>query len=324
MAQILTNLGQISLDLYNGSVEKYSMTEAETMIKNAIKEACGGDWNYYAFEGNKYKVFQVMAEVLPAVTGTILTKEFEGFVDIHNVALGDKPEFLVEDTSLFRVATISSGNVDIRRQKISGKSVRIDTAQYGVKIYAELDMLMAGRINFASWVNRIALSFANQLGTSIYNGIYNSFDTLGATYKESTTYSESALKNIIANVELATGKEAVIYGTKPALGMVTSAKESDSMKDKLNEVGFYGTFNGTTMKRLPQAQKADRTKAVDDKFLLIVPESEKIGKLLIEGDATILDSNPMDRNDLQKEYYFGSKFGVGVLQADIYGIFRMA
>ena len=116
MISKLTDLQKLSRDVYNGSVQKYSKDEAELAIKTAVIEACGGEWNIYSFQENKYKVFAIMSEVLSIGLGELLTGKFDEFVETRDTDLGDTIEFDVEDNSLFKVATIADGNTDIRRQ----------------------------------------------------------------------------------------------------------------------------------------------------------------------------------------------------------------
>ncbi|HBN04398.1 MAG TPA: hypothetical protein DD434_01225, partial [Bacteroidales bacterium] len=72
----LTDLQQLALDTYKGSVQKYSKSEAENAIRNAVIEACGGEWNFYSFNKNKWDVYQIMAEVLSVSLGELLIDKF--------------------------------------------------------------------------------------------------------------------------------------------------------------------------------------------------------------------------------------------------------
>ena len=117
MMKKLTDLQQLSVDLYNGKVDTYSVKEAEDRLRKVLVDAVGGEWDYYAFQENKYKVFKIMAELL-SVTVANLTKEaFGQFVEFKDFELGDKIEFKVENQDLFDVAVIANGTNNLRRQK---------------------------------------------------------------------------------------------------------------------------------------------------------------------------------------------------------------
>lgn len=320
----LTDLQQLALDTYRGSVQKYSKVEAEGAIRNALIEACGGEWNFYSFNKNKWDVYAVMSEVLSVGLGELLIDRFDNFVEIKDTNLGDTNEFIVEDKNLFRVASIADGNTDIRRQKLYNGKLTVAVEKLAIKIYAELDQFIAGRIDWVQMVDRVQLSYGHDVATRIYNAIYDSYDTLVAPYKVSGTFDESKLTEAIAHVEASTGQKAVVYGTKKALSKVTGANVSENMKDKFNLLGHYGVFRGTELLELPQAHKPNTNVfAIADDFLLVVPNGEKIVKMILEGDAYVYDTEAGARNDEQIEFYFGRKVGIAVMKADQYAVYKL-
>lgn len=321
----LTDLQKLAVDTYRGSVEKYSKTEAENAIRTAVIDACGGEWNYFSFNKNKWDVYQIMSEVLSVGLGELLIGKFDNFAEVRDTELGDTVEFIVEDNSLFRVATIADGNVDIRRQKLYNGKLAITTEKLAIKIYEEFDRFIAGRIDWATMVDRVQLSYAHEVALRIYNAIYGSYDTLVAPYQVSGVFDETKLLDAIAHVEASTGQRAVVFGTKRALAKITTADTSDGMKDKLNLLGHYGMFRGTDLLELPQAHKPGTNDfAVADDFLLVVPNGEKIVKVILEGDVYIYDTEAGQRNDEQIEFFFGRKVGIGVLKAENYAIYKLS
>lgn len=321
----LTDLQKLAVDTYRGSVEKYSKVEAENAIRNAVIDACGGEWNYFSFNKNKWDVYQIMSEVLSVGLGELLTGKFDSFAEVRDTELGDTVEFIIEDKSLFRVATIADGNVDIRRQKLYNGKLAITTEKLAIKIYEEFDRFIAGRIDWATMVDRVQLSYAHEVALRIYNAIYGSYDTLVAPYQVSGVFDETKLLDAIAHVEASTGQKAVVFGTKRALAKITTADTSDGMKDKLNLLGHYGMFRGTDLLELPQAHKPGTNDfAVADDFLLVIPNGEKIVKVILEGDVYIYDTEAGQRNDEQIEFFFGRKVGIGVLKAENYAIYKLS
>jgi hypothetical protein len=321
----LTDLQRLSYDAYTGNVVKYSKEEAENAIRKAITEACGGDWNFYNFQKNKWDVYAVLTELLSITMGDLITDKFNSFVDVQDTNLGDTIEFLIEDNSLFRIATIADGNTDIRRQKLYGKKLTVTTEKLAVKIYAELDQFLAGRINWGKMLDRVTLSYAFELTVRIYNCIYNSYASLNAPFAQTGSFSEDTLATMIADVQMSTGQTVVVYGTKKALGKITNTTPSERMKDELNMMGHYGYFQGTALIELPQGKKAGtQTNLVNDSFLLVIPAGEKIVKMILEGDAYIYDTPAGVRNDEQIEFFFGRKAGVSALITNQYGMYKLS
>ena len=230
--KVKNEIQKLSLDLYNGNVEKYSNEEANEVLRQAINDACGGTFTKNTFMDNKGKVFQILEDTLSIATGYTLYERFEDLAEIHDVALGDTIEFTIEDTDLFKISTISVGNRDIRRQKLYGKKLTVSVEKLAVKIYEDLDRFLAGRINWANMIDRVAASFAHEIGIRIYNSVYSAYDSLTAPYQVamSGTFDEAKLIDAIAHVEASTGKPAKVLGTKKSLAKITTAEVSDEMK----------------------------------------------------------------------------------------------
>lgn len=322
----MTDLQRLALDVYQGKKVMFNEVTGEQAIRNMLVDAVGGEFNYKNFRKNRYDVFSILEEALDVTLGVVITNQFDNLADVRNVATGEQISFKVEDNSLFRVARIASGTNDIRRQKLLNKRFTVETDTYGVKIYTELEMFVAGLVDFAKMINNVALSFSNYMGVRIYEAIANSYSALNSTYGVTGTYNEDALFDIVEHIEAKSGKKAVVYGTRKALRKVSKELNlSDAMRDQLNSVGYISTVGGTDLYLLPQAHKVGTDEfLVDDNMLLVIPQGEKIVKIVVEGEALMVETaDAGDRNDQQMEYELQKKFGVGVMQSAIYGIYKL-
>lgn len=324
----MTDLQRLALDVYQGKSVMFNEVNGEDAIRNAINLACGGEFNYKNFRSNKYDVFSIVEEVVDATLGLVITTQFDNLAEVKNVAVGERPSFRVEDPSLFRIARIAGGTNDLRRQKILNNRFEVETDYFGTKIYAELEMFVAGKVDWTSMINRLTLSFANDMGIRIYEAIAKSYTALNSTYGVKGTYNEDKLFDMIQHVEAkAGGRKAVIMGTKKALRKVSKdLVMSDGMKEKMNTVGYIGNIGGTDLVLLPQAHKVGSDEFfVSDDMLLVVPQSEKIVKVVIEGETQMIEvADAGTRNDQQMEYLVQKKFGVGAMQSAIYGIYQIS
>ena len=324
---MMTDLQRLALDVYNGKNVMFNEVKGEDAIRNAINTAVGGEFNYKSFRNNKYDVFTIIEEVLDVTLGVVITNQFDSLADVQNVGIGERPSFRVDDPSLFRIARIAGGNNDLRRQKILNRRFEVETDYFGAKIYAELEQFQAGLVDFTAMVNRLTLSFANDLGARIYEAVANSYSALNSTYGVTGTYNEDELFEMIQHVEAKSGKKAVVYGTRKALRKVSKDLiMSDSMKEEMNTVGYIGTVGGTDLMLLPQAHKVGTDEFfVDDNMLRVVPSSEKIVKVVVEGEATMIEvADAGARNDQQMEYLIQKKMGVGAMQSAVYGIYKIS
>lgn len=324
-------LKQLSIDLYNNKNLMYNDVSGDQAMRNMIAEALGQEEgttaiDFYAWEENKNKVFQILSVAIDAVLPTILTNQLDSLADVRNVNTGDKPKFDIEDNSLLRVGLVASGTQDLKRQQLMGTSFTVDTDFYGAKVFAEFERFLAGEINWQSYVDRVALSFSNKMQTQIYDAFMQSYDALRSTRKVEGTYDEDKLVDLAELVSAtAGGKKVSVYGTRSALRKISKgAVASDGMKDEINKVGYLGTVGGLDLIAIPQAFKAGKEEfALDNKTLLVLPQGEKIVSVVLEGQSIVSDKDPMTNNALQKEFLTLKKYGVQVAQLSVYGMYKL-
>jgi hypothetical protein len=236
---------------------------------------------------------------------------------------------MVDDPSLFKVANVADGNGNIRRQRLDNSAFQIETSFRAVKIYEELERVLAGRVNFDKFISKIQRSFQAQIQADIYTALQAGYNALAAPYKFSGTFDRGQLNALVQHIEAATGKNAIVYGTKSALQQATPAYVSYSMMDARNNDGYFRVIDGIPMVEIKQAHVPGTNNfAVSDKFLLVIPQGEeKLVKLVFEGESIVEDSNTMGAATMgasrQVEYGVAKKYGVGVVAATRYGAFLL-
>ena len=241
----MNDVVKLAIDNYHGNVQKYSASEANEALRQALIEANGGSTvlNYKSIRDGKCpELFALLEEILNATVIEGLQNDdfFMSLVDFRNVAEGDAPVFVTEDSVLFTVNTTADGTQGVRRQRLGGVSeFTIPTTFKTVRIYEELNRVLAGRVDFNSMINKVAESYQKKILDDIYTLWMNvsANDIGGATYYVSNgSYSESDLLDLIAHVEAAAGgKTATILGTKAALrNLAPSVQGADSRSDLYN------------------------------------------------------------------------------------------
>lgn len=244
----MKDIVKVAIDGYRGHVEKYSIGQSQELLRKALVEANNGSTklDYKAVRDGKCTgLFALIEEILSRTVVEGLTNDefFNAFVDFRNVAEGDQNIFVVEDSNLFVVDEVANGTQGIRRQRLSGKSdVSIPTSMKMVRIYEELSRVLAGRVDFNTFIDKVAESFRQKMLNDIYTlwsgataadlGGIAYFPTAGA-------YDEDALLDVISHVEAAAGgKTATIVGTKKACRMLASSIQSDGAKEELHNMGL--------------------------------------------------------------------------------------
>lgn len=268
----LTDIQKLALDCYNGKVENFSVRDGEDTLRNEILNMVGGEWDYYSYQENKHKIFRLISEVLTIKVNELTIESFAEFCEVRDYALGDKVEFTVKNTDLFKVANIADGKNSTRRQRLLGKKVPTVAYKLAVAIYEEFDRFLAGRINWKEMVDAVAASFQHEIAMQISNAIQTAYTTTHENLKVSANYSDAELKKLIAKVKGATGQEVVIYGTPTALGQVEGAGAVADLNDK-REFGYTRIFDGVKMLELPQVYDVEANKfGVKENLLLVLPK----------------------------------------------------
>ena len=97
----MTDNQKLAFDAANGIArEGYTKEQLNEAVRNAVRDACGGEWNYYKFMENRYKVFAIMAEILPVSMHSTLAEKFDSFAEFTNSAQVLKSQLISAYTSL--------------------------------------------------------------------------------------------------------------------------------------------------------------------------------------------------------------------------------
>ena len=189
-----------------------------------------------------------------------------------------------------------------------------------VRIYEELNRVLAGRVDFNHFINVVAESFRQKMLNDIYT-LWSgaTADDLGgvAYFPAAGSYNEDELLELISHVEAAAGgKTATIVGTKKALRPLKGAIDGNDAKSDLYNLGYVGKFYGTPVVATPQRHKVGSTDFVfSDDVLTIIAGDDKPIKFVYEGDPIVLMGDPMQNADFTQEYLYGEKYGLGIVLA---------
>lgn len=317
---------KLAVDAYKGNVEKYSTKQSQDVLRQALIDANGGSTklDYKAIRDGKCSgLFTLIEEILSrtVVEGLQGDEYFNALVDFRNLAEGDQNVFVVEDNTLFVVSEAADGTQGIRRQRLGGaKETSIPTSLKVVRIYEELNRVLSGRVDFNDFINKVAESFRQKLLNDVY-GLWSgatAADLGGVTYFPTAgTYDEEDLLDLIAHVEAAAGgKPATIVGTKKAIRNLIPSIQGEGFKSDLYNLGYAGKFYGTPVVVTPQRHKVGSTDFVlKDDVLTIIAGDDKPIKVVYEGNPIVLMGDPTTNADFTQEYFYGEKYGMGIVLA---------
>lgn len=324
---------QLAVDMVKGNVNtefaSNSKADNDEALRLALIEANGGssklDYRKARYNTELFAIIETILDKVD-VQGWENNAFFEQFVDFRNLADGDENYFYIPDNSLFTVNKTAHGiNTPIRQRINAGTSQVVTTYLYTVKAYENVRLLMAGRIDIVEFVEKIRKSFDDERRSQIYTTFYNGLSGLPSAFQYSGVYSEAELLAMVEHVEASTGGSAIIVGTKTALAKVTTAVVSEDAKERFNQMGYYGVFNGTPMMMIRQSHTAGTYDfAITNNDVWVVTSDVKPIKFVTEGQSIFEMGSMMDNADQTIDMFAGENFGVGIVLNQLYGHFRIS
>jgi len=325
-------LVKLSREIYRNkfSHDKFSINDANEVLKNAFIELNGGSTklDYKAMRRNGAQMFEILEEILQNTVLEGLPEDnfFKQFVEYKNLALGDQNSFYVPDKTMLVISEIADGTQSLRRQRLDvGTNVSIPVSWKGIKIYEHLSRLLSGRVDFNEMLEALEEAFRLKINEDIYTAFTGAFTSLPAGFTSSGSFDEDTLLDLIEHIEAATGKSAIISGTRKALRKVTTAIISDSAKEEMYKMGFYGSFNGTPMVRIKQVHTVGTyTFKLSENDLYITTGDEKPVKFITEGEMRIINGDALSNQDLTQDYFSATQYGTGIVITDLFGKYQLA
>lgn len=329
------NLVKICLDARANRVAgNYSVDDSMEVLRQALIEANGGSTtlDYRAIRDGKCNgLFSIVEEIInkTVIEGLPESCPLFGFVDWRNLKEGDTNVFEIRDNGVFIVSDIAQGTQGLRRQRISGgEEITVKTQLKGVKIYEELRRILAGRVDFNELIDMVSDAFQKKISDDAYEAVVTAFDGLVAPYSNGTagSFDEAKLTAIVDHVEAATGKKAVILGSKQAVRKITGVKgaDSNSAKEDLYAMGYFGQFYTTPIMVMQNGHKAGTTDFILKNDLYIVAGDDKFIKGVTEGETLIINGDPLNNADLSQEYMACMAYGLKAILCSEMGIYKLS
>jgi hypothetical protein len=322
----MNDIVKVAVDGYKNRVEKYSVSQSQDVVRQHLLELNNGSTklNYKDIRDGKCPgLFAYIEEVLSRTVAEGLQGDeyFNALCEFRNIAEGDENLFVVNDSNLFVVSEAADGTQGIRRQRLGGATeTSIPTSLKVVRIYEELNRVLSGRVDFNTMINAVAESFRQKLLNDVYAlwAGATAEQLGGVTYfPVAGAYDENELLDLISHVEAAAGgKKATIVGTKKAIRKLAQSIQSDAGKNDMYELGYCGKFYGTPVVVTPQRHKIGSTEFVlEDDVITIIAGDTKPIKIVYEGSPIMLMGDPMTNADFTQEYFYGEKYGMGIVLA---------
>ena len=325
---------RLAMDNYHGTVQgNFSKEDTNDALRQALIDANNGK-EYLDIrdvrDGKCSEVFAIIEEIVSNVKRELLTLDpvVSRLVEYRNVAFGDAIDIVVPDNQLFEVATIGGGSQAIRRQRlIPGESTRVPTSWKAIKIYEEIELILAGRVDFNEMINRVARSFMKKTYDDIAAAWETALGNLSSPYAYTGSFVEGTMMTIIEHVKAESGAASVaLIGSNLALNKAVATHDTyyQVALEDAYKMGYVGMFNGNPKYALRNSHKAGTTNFTyaDNKIAIIATDFKPI-VFVTEGQSLILPRNYADNVDLTQEYLMMEKTGVATRLAAASGCYGL-
>lgn len=317
---------RLSLDLYKGNVKEFEnaegkMVDANEAMRQLILEKCNGEFTQRAFKKYQNDIFEILEVALTQATALATKDIFEPMMVWKDTALGEKPEFTVDNGELFEVSVVADGTTNLYRQRLHNRKVQTRAFNLGVKIYEEMVAFVTGRVDWTALVDRVAKSMDKKVAELIGKTFATAYTpVLAGNLKVQATMDEGKLLELAEKV----GSGAVIYGTKLALSKIPGIQGFATDATDTRNAGYVRMFRGVKCVELENTYDANsNTFMLPNDKLFIVPEGDKCIYGGYEGDAIIDETAVGERYDLQVEFAMIRRLHLGVAVANRFGVYEI-
>lgn len=328
------------VDIFDADGNKIPKQIVNEKIRNVVFEILGIDKNSSkrdrkrAMKKHSPELFEVIEDVidLQISVGFRDNEWFNQLVDMRNVALGDSQEFFAKDDVLLSVAKVAGDHHDLTIQRLGfGETITIPASTYAIKVGTDIDLYLAGRIDWTELVDACAKAFVQEVQKQVYNEISGASAKLPTQFKGTgalNSTNKEKFDGVIENVAVANDNAPVyIFGTKTALKKLTGLADVDwasaGQKEEMAAMGRLGSYEGTMLVEIPQrfANKTDFSKLyANDKLFIFASTDEKPVKFVDYGDTEILERTERgDYMDDTMSYETQRHMGVGTVLNRYFG-----
>ena len=345
------SFNQLMLDVANNNLEEgITVKEANAKITSMFKKIIGCDENSTkaeirkAIKKHQQVLFDLIEEVVPNLlqSGWQDNPFFNEFVEVRNIDIGDQNVFYTEDETILTVSKVSGNHWDLDRQRLGkGTTFSVTTSWYGIAVYSEYEKLLTGLEDFATFVTKLYEAVDRYVNESIYEAFVSASEELpggagGAGQWVKTGALDTAAKDtfmtLIEDVQMATGMDVVIMGTKSALAKLDGMRNIDwvssEMKNERHTTGRLGYFEGVRLAEIKQGFKLNDTtqRLVNDQQLFIMPVGDnKFVKVVNEGQPEMRQvQDNVTAQDMTYDFRYMFKCGVGVQIGLRFGVWNIA
>ena len=202
---------------------------------------------------------------------------------------------------------------------------------YGIAVGADIDLYLAGRLDWSKFTDQCAAAFVRKIQEDIYAELANAAKKLPAQFQGTGAIAagiKDKFDELLEIVSIANdGAPVIIMGTRSLLAQLNKLIDvqwvSNDQKNSVDKVGRLGNYGPYTIMELPQrfATNDITKKLLDTKALYFMPQVEdKFIKFVDVGETEIYEVNEKGaRMDDTMKYEVQRSMGVATQLGRYFG-----
>ena len=248
----------------------------------------------------KWATFAVISAMIDMVLPDAIIDNIGMFAEIRNIGWGDSAAFDVKPRDIFVVSKAgrSKRTTELNKQFIGQVTVIPEPRQ--LTVFVSLMKVLAGKESLAEFVMKMVRSFETQLSYDVYDEFKTALEAVDSTADTGlkvTGFTENEFIRLSQTVAAWNGgTRPLAIGTQLALANIlpSNANYRYDLQSDFVRIGYLSNFKGTDIMVLPQV--ADWTtpfglKLTNDRIWIVSPASDKIIKVVLEGNTLAYQSD---------------------------------
>jgi hypothetical protein len=322
---------------------EFSLDEKEAKVNKAIKEeiikranlgivatAPVEEWFFYPNVAPA--AFSVVGSLIDMILPDSIIDTIGIYSDVKVIGWGDSASFDIKPRDLFAVsrATLGKRVAEVKKQWSGQVTIvpEIRAISVGVSLYR----VLAGKESLADFTAKAIRSIETQMTVDVYNAMATAMAALPSTATTGLQISGYSQANLVRLSEQVTawnqGAKAMLFGT--AVGLLNVLPDDLNyrydLESKYVAVGHIPTISGIDVMRLPQvadiATPFGRVLS-DTNLWVLSPSSQKIIKVVLEGNTLSNTTQPFENADLSQTTTLWKSYGIGVATNAVAGLITL-
>jgi hypothetical protein len=269
----------------------------------------------------KWATFAVISAVVDMILPETIIDSIGVYSEVRTIGWGDSGAFDVSPRDLFVVSKAGRSKRTTELHKQFKGQVTVIPEPREMTVFVSLMKVLAGKESLADFVVKMTRSFETALAVDVYNAFYTAMDALDSTADTGLLvagYTQEEFVRLSQTVAAWNGgARAVAIGTQRALANIlpSNANYRYDFQSDYVRVGYLRDFQGTDIMVLPQVadwQTPFGLKLSDSRIWLVSPSSQKIVKVVLEGNAQAYTSDVYANANLMQTSTLIKSWGTAV------------